>query len=46
MQEFKIVYSGDMNYEFDKLMFGVFQINGTEIFVLMTLLRSIRVTVV
>ena len=27
-QELKIVYSGDLNYEFDKLMFVVYQING------------------
>ena len=29
MQELKIVYSGDMNYELDKLMFEVYQINLT-----------------
>ena len=28
-QELKIVYSGDLNYEFDKLMFEVYQMNLT-----------------
>ena len=31
-QELKIVFSGDLNYEFDKLMFKVYQINRRSMF--------------